>query len=126
MGRKKMCEQTAVLELMKNLPNNGGLSKAAKALHEAQCRDFEKMEERMNSIENKVNVIEKKVDSIDSRFANFESKFDDLTKIIKKRSNFKQNLMEILNNRVFLYILITIMCSLFGVKAGDVATFLFK
>ena len=119
MGKKKMCEQTTVLELMKSLPNNGGLSKAAKALHEAQCRDFEKMDKRMTDIEKKVDVIDKKIETV-------EDKIDRLTDIIEKRSNISQNIKEILNNKVFLYIIITLICAAFGVSVGEVGTFLFK
>lgn len=119
MRKKKVCEQRAVLELMKSLPKNGGLSKAAKALHDAQCRDFEKMEKRMTDIEKKVDVIDKKIETV-------ESKIDRLTDIVEKRSSFTQNIKEIFNNKVFLYLLISLICATCGVSIGEVGTFLFQ
>ena len=60
----KMCEQRIAFEMIKEQPDNGGLSPSAMLLHEKQCKDFEKMDARMTNIEKKVDNIDKKVDTM--------------------------------------------------------------
>ncbi len=115
-----MCEQQrAALDIIKGQVKRGGLSKSALILHEKQCQDFEKMENRMTVIETKVDALERKVDTMDG-------KIDRVLETLNNRSSLSDKVRDILNNKVFLYILITILCASFGVSVGEVGTFLFK
>lgn len=114
-----MCEQRVALDMIKGQAKKGGLSKAALFLHEKQCRDFEKMNARMTKIEEKLNHLEKKFDTVESKINLI------LETVDKYRSPF-QAFKEILSNKVFLYLLITLLTAAFGVSVGEVGTFLFK
>lgn len=119
MKGKNMCQQKVALEMIMTQPDKGGMSEAAILLHRKQCEDTERMEKRMTEIEKKVDVLGKKVDNLDE-------KIDEIKELVSKETSFTQNIKDILSNKVFLYILITIICACFGVSVGDVGTFLFK
>lgn len=111
--KKEMCKQRIALEMIKSQKNKGGLSKTALFLHEEQSKDFEEMSKRMLNLE-------KKVDSI-------SIKLDHLINLSKHNNNsIGISLKEVLSNKVFLYVIITLLCASFGVSVGEVGTFLFK
>ncbi|MBQ3035098.1 MAG: hypothetical protein IJD25_03490 [Alphaproteobacteria bacterium] len=105
--------QRSALEMILAQPKKGGMSKSAILLHQKQCEDFEKMQKEINSI--KEDVKEMKAEQ-----GQMHQKLDALIELSKKKTSFKENIKEILNNKVFLYLLITLMCALFGVSAGEV------
>lgn len=114
-----MCEQRVALDMIMGYPKRGGLSKSAIILHEKQCRDFEKLEGRMTNLEKKVDMLDKKVDSLDNKMTT-------IVDLLSKNQSFIGKIKEVLNNKVFLYILITLLTAAFGVSVGEVGTFLFK
>ena len=119
MRKKKEMTQRTALEIIETQPDRGGLSDSAILLHKKQCEDFEKMDKRMTKIEEKVDSLDEKVDAL-------HKNLQELKDIIKQRQCFSVALKEVLSNKVFLYILITLMCAIFGVQAGEIGTFLFK
>lgn len=114
-----MCKQRVALDMIKGQAKRGGLSKAALLLHEEQCKDIEQMDERMTKIEKKVTDIEKKV-------AVMDTKIDRVLELVSKRVSVTGAVKEVLSNKVFIYVLITLLCAGFGVSVGEVGTFLFK
>ncbi len=111
--------QRSALEMILAQPKKGGMSKSAILLHQKQCEDFEKMQKEINSI--KEDVKEMKAEQ-----GHMHQKLDAIIELSKKKTSFKENIKEILNNKVFLYILITLMCALFGVSAGEVGLKILK
>lgn len=107
-----MCMQKTALEFIKSQKDKGGMSDAALLLHEKQCEDTELMNKRIDDIEKKLDGVDKKV--------------DELKILITTNKGFGENLKEILNNKAFIYLLITIICACFGVSVGEVGTFIFK
>jgi predicted transcriptional regulator len=118
MGNE-MPKQRTALDMIKQQDGHGGMSPEALLLHEKQAEDAERMEQRMCEIE-------KKVDNLDRKFDSLDRKFDELMHKISNKSSFGANLKEVLSNKVFLYILISLMCVIFGVNVGEVGTFIFK
>lgn len=114
-----MCEQRVALDMIMGHPKKGGLSKAAIILHEKQCRDFEKLEGRMTNLEKKVDTLGKKFDTLDS-------KMNTIVDLLSKNQSFMGKIKEVLNNKLFIYMVITFMAAAFGVSVGEVGTFLFK
>ena len=114
-----MCEQRVALDMILGQNKRGGLSKAALILHEKQCRDFEKMECRMTNLEKKVDSLEKKVDGVDE-------KLERVLELVGKRTSIGETIKEVLSNKVFIYLLITLLCATFGVSVGEVGIFLWK
>lgn len=114
-----MSQQKTALDMIETQQDRGGLSPAALMLHKKQCEDAEIMEKRMREIENKVDGLDKKVDNLDK-------KVDEIKELVSAKASFIENIKDILSNKVFLYILITIMCAMLGVSVGEVGTFLFK
>ena len=114
-----MPKQRTALDMIKQQEGHGGMSPEALLLHEKQAEDAERMEMRMCEIE-------KKVDNLDRKFDTLNNKMDELIRTMNNESSFGANLKEVLSNKVFLYILISLMCVLFGVNVGEVGTFLFK
>ena len=114
-----MPKQRTALDMIKQQEGHGGMSPEALLLHEKQAEDAERMEMRMCEIE-------KKVDNLDRKFDTLNHKMDELIRTMNNKSSFGANLKEVLSNKVFLYILISLMCVLFGVNVGEVGTFLFK
>lgn len=107
-----MCQQRTALDMIEAQKDHGGMSKAALLLHRKQCEDTEIMNKRIDDIESKLDAVDKKVDEIKA--------------MISAHGSFIRSLKEILSNKVFLYLLITMVCACFGVSVGDVGTFLFK
>ena len=114
-----MCEQRVALDFIKKQKNVGGLSANALFLHEKQCEDWEKMEKRMSNLEEKLDTLEQKFDTL-------ENKITLVLDTVNKRQSPVGSLKEILSNKVFLYLLITLLTAAFGVSVGEVGTFLFK
>ena len=114
-----MCKQRVALDMINGQARKGGLSKAALLLHEEQCKDFEQMQQEINEIK-------KDVASVKEAQTEMNRKIDNLIGLVESKSSFKANLKEIINNRIFIYILITLMCGAFGASVGGVGTFLFK
>lgn len=111
--------QRSALEMILAQPNRGGMSKSAILLHQKQCEDFETMQKEINFIKEDVKEMKKEQSKM-------HQKLDALIDLSTKRTSFIQNVKEILNNKVFLYILITLMCALFGVSAGEVGLKILK
>lgn len=115
----EMSEQKTALEVILTQKDKGGLSDAAIVLHQKQCEDAERMEKRMTDIEKKVDGLSHKIDSV-------EEKVDEIKELVTHNASFIGSLKEILSNKVFLYLLITLVCAALGVSVGEVGTFLFK
>lgn len=107
-----MCKQRTALDMIMAEDGHGGMSQATILLHQKQCEDTEIMNKRIDEIETKLDTVDRKVDEIKI--------------LVSSRSNFINNLKDILSNKVFLYLLITLICAGFGVSVGEVGTFLFK
>lgn len=107
-----MCQQKVALDMIEATPNHGGMSEAALLLHKKQCEDTDLMNRRINEIDGKIDRLEHKIDEVVAK--------------LNEGGQFVKNLKEILSNKVFLYILITLICACFGVSAGEVGTFLFR
>lgn len=114
-----MCEQRVALDMILAQTKRGGLSKAALLLHEKQCEDYIKMERRMTKIEQKVDAVERKVETMDI-------KLDKVLELCARKNSVSAAIKEVLSNKTFLYVLITLLCAAFGVSVGEVGTFLFK
>lgn len=80
-------------------------------LFEKVIEDNEKMGERMTSVENRLTDIEKKMDKV--------------LEIVSKPT-IGSTIKEVLSNKTFIYLIITLLCAAFGVSVGEVGTFLFK
>lgn len=121
MSKKIMTQpqQRVALDMIMTHPDHGGMSEAAILLHKKQAEDAEKMEKRMSDIEKKVDSLDKKVDNIDK-------KMDEIKSLVERNSSFKQNLKDILSNKVFLYLLFILMCLLVGKPIAESGLFLFK
>lgn len=118
MSKKIMPQQRTALEMILAQDGHGGMSPEAIILHQKQAEDAEKMEKRMVEIE-------KKVDSLDKKVDNINNKVDDLKNMIAKRSSFIESLKEVLNNKVFIYLLLIATAVAFGIPVASVGTFLF-
>lgn len=118
-GKQQMCEQRVALDMILGQPKRGGLSKSAIILHEKQCEDFIKLEHRMTDLEKKVDAVERKVETLDG-------KIDRVLELCARKTSIWGAFKEVLSNKVFIYILITLLCAAFGVSVGEVGTFLFK
>lgn len=114
-----MPKQRTALDMIKQQEGHGGMSPEALLLHEKQAEDAERMELRMCEIE-------KKVDNLDRKFDDLDKKMDELKHLIERKSSFKANLKEVVSSKVFIYILICLMCALCGVNVGEVGAFIFK
>lgn len=112
-------QQRVALDMIMAEKGHGGLSTAALLLHQKQAEDAEKMDKRMGEIEKKVDNLDHKVDALDK-------KVDDILELVSQKCKFTDSIKEILSNKVFLYILITLICATFGVSVGEVGTFLFQ
>lgn len=114
----KMCEQRIALDMIKEQPDNGGLSPSAMLLHEKQCKDFEKMEARMTNIEKKVDNIDKKVDTV-------AVQLQTLVDIVKSRKSELGLYEKTLNSPnakyviAFLIVLTLMLGAFFGVHLSD-------
>lgn len=115
-----MCRQLVVLKTLCAMVKNGGLSKCDVMLAEAQAEDYKKMEERMTNLEKKVDAVDKKVDAVDVKLDRV------LEALAHEKSSVLATIKSVLSNRVFIYLLITLVCTAFGVSVGEVGTFLWK
>lgn len=111
-----MCEQRIALDMIKDQPDNAGLSSAAMLLHEKQCKDFEKMDARMTNIEKKVESVEKKVDLLGVQM-------ETLLRIVKENDyNLYKETLNSPNGKyviIFLIIFILLLGAFFGVHISE-------
>ena len=107
-----MCRQRTALEMIKTQQDHCGLSDSALLLHEKQCEDFELMQKEINRIQQDLQEVKQSQNEMNQ-------KIDNLISIFHKKESLLQNLKDILNNKVFLYILITIVCMVLGVSASE-------
>lgn len=114
-----MPKQRTALDMIKQQEGHGGMSPEALLLHEKQAEDAERMELRMCEIE-------KKVDNLDRKFDDLDKKMDELKNLLERKSSFSANLKEVLSNKVFIYLLISLIAVLFGVNNAEVGAFIFK
>lgn len=126
-----MCRQETALEILKSQKNKGGLSSGQIKLTEAQIADFKEQnvrhEKDMEKIQARMTNIEKKVDSLDKKVDAVDEKLDKVSEALgKEKCPFVESLKTILSNKVFLYLLVTVMCAAFGISVGEVGTFLFQ
>lgn len=120
MGKEMtLPQQRVALDMIMTQDDHGGMSNAAILLHQKQAEDAEKMDKRMSEIEKKVDSLDRKVDSLDK-------KVDDILELVSNRCRFWDNVKDVLSNKVFIYILITVICAVFGVSVGEVGVFLFQ
>lgn len=113
-----MCEQRVALDMIKEQPDNGGLSPAAMLLHEKQCKDFEKMDARMTNIEAKVNNIDKKVDTVVGQIQTLM----DMVKTSGKKVSVYEKTLNSPNGKyviIFLIIFILLLGAFFGVHISE-------
>ena len=126
-----MCRQETALGMLKAQRGKGGLTAGQIKLTEAQIADYkeqnEKHEKDMAKMEARMTIIEKKVDALDKKVDAVDGKIDRVLEALgKEGTSFVATLKSVLNNKVFLYLLITILCAAFGVSVGEVGTFLFR
>ena len=111
--------QRSALEMILAQPRKGGMSKSAILLHQKQCEDFEKMQKE-------INLIKDDIQQVKTQQEQMHQKLDSLIVLVQQKSSFASNLKEIANNKVFLYLLITLMCALFGVSVGEIGITILK
>lgn len=108
-----MCQHTkTAIDVMKSQSAKKTLSRSETImLFEKVIEDNEKMGERMTSVENRLTDIEKKMDKV--------------LEIVSKPT-IGSTIKEVLSNKMFVYLIITLLSAAFGVSVGEVGTFLFK
>ncbi|MBQ8251434.1 MAG: hypothetical protein IJY92_05945 [Alphaproteobacteria bacterium] len=111
--------QKSALDMILAQPKRGGMSKSAILLHQKQCEDFEKMQKEINSIKDDIQHVKTTQEKM-------HQKLDSIIELVQNRRSFSYNMKEILNNKVFLYLLITLMCALFGVSVGEIGLTILK
>lgn len=111
--------QRSALDMILAQPKRGGMSKSAILLHQKQCEDFEKMQKE-------INLIKDDIQQVKTQQEQMHQKLDSLIVLVQQKSSFASNLKEIANNKVFLYLLITLMCALFGVSVGEIGITILK
>ena len=105
--------QRSALEMILAQPRHGGLSKSAIILHQKQCEDFESMQKEINLIKQDLQEVKENQNLI-------HLKLDNIITLVQKNFSFTGNLKDIANNKVFLYLIITLMCALFGASVGEI------
>lgn len=111
--------QRSALDMILAQPKRGGMSKSAILLHQKQCEDFEQMQKEINLIKDDIQHVKTQQDQM-------HQKLDSIILLVQSKSSFLENLKEIVNNKVFLYLLITLMCALFGVSVGEIGITVLK
>ena len=106
-----MCKQRVALDMIEKQPRRGGLSKAALLLHEKQCEDFEKMENRMT-------IIEEKVDALGHRFDQMNEKLDRVLIVVCERRKKWQIVKSVCASRAFWSFIAALVCATFGITVG--------
>ncbi len=114
-----MCRQRTALDMIKTQKDHCGLSDSALLLHEKQCEDFEVMQKEINEIKQDLSVVKEAQEETNK-------KIDELIALVARKSSFMGILKDAFNNKVFIYLLITLLTAAFGVSVGEVGTFLFK
>lgn len=111
--------QKSALDMILAQPKRGGMSKSAILLHQKQCEDFEKMQKEINLIKEDIHQVKFEQEKM-------HQKLDSLIELVQHKSSFTHNIKEVLNNKVFLYLLITLMCAIFGVSVGEIGLSILK
>ena len=111
--------QKSALDMILAQPKRGGMSKSAILLHQKQCEDFEKMQKE-------INLIKDDIQQVKTAQEKMHQKLDSLIELVQNKSSLPHNLKEIFNNKVFLYLLITLMCAIFGVSVGEIGLSILK
>ncbi len=111
--------QKSALDMILAQPKKGGMSKSAILLHQKQCEDFEKMQKE-------INLIKSDIQQMRSEQEKMHQKLDNLITLMQTKSTFSQNIKDVLNNKVFLYLLITLICWIFGVSVGEIGLTILK
>lgn len=125
MRKKRVCEQRVALDMIKQQPDNGGLSSAEMFLHEKQCKDFEKMDARITNIEKKVDNVDKKVDNVDKKVDTVVVQIQTLMDVIKTKGKEVGIYEKTLNSPngkyviIFLIIFILLLGAFFGVHISE-------
>ncbi len=104
--------QKSALDMILAQPKRGGMSKSAILLHQKQCEDFEKMQKEINKIKEDIQDVKVTQDQM-------HQKLDSIIALVQQRFSFLASLKDVLNNKVFLYIIITLMCAFFGASAAE-------
>ena len=107
-----MCKQRVALEMIEKQTRKGGLSKAALLLHEKQCEDFEKMENRMDRLEKKFDELDKKFDLVIAE--------------LKRQQSFKASVISFFSNKIVQAIIASIICVSAGSQMGVAVLDFFK
>lgn len=121
-----MCKQRTALDMIKAQGGHCGLSDSALLLHEKQCEDFEVMQKEINEIKKDLSVVKDTQVELKEAQEETNKKIDELMSIVACKSSFFSNLKDIFNNKIFIYLLITLLTAAFGVSVGEVGIFLFK
>lgn len=108
-GLKKMCGQKTVMDMLKTMPDNGGLSKTAMLLHEKQCEDFEKMNA-------KIVKIEKDIEELKTNSKLTDEKVDKILLLLTSNTSFNAFFSKLLDVKYFWLWLIIITGLIFGVN----------
>lgn len=111
--------QKSALDMILAQPKKGGMSKSAILLHQKQCEDFEKMQKEINLIKSDIQQMRFEQEKM-------HQKLDNLILLMQTKSTFSQNMKDVLNNKVFLYLLITLMCWIFGISVGEIGLTILK
>ncbi len=114
-----MCRQRVAMDFIESQPDCCGMSKEALLLHKKQCEDFEAMQKEINSIKNDMSAMKKTQEEQ-------TKKIDELIVLMQKKSSFWGNIKDVFNNKVFLYLLISIIAVSFGVSVAEVGLPLLK
>lgn len=114
-----MPKQRTALDMIKQQEGHGGMSPEALLLHEKQAEDAERMEMRMCEIE-------RKVDNLDRKFDDLDKKMDEIKKIVTANGSFIANVKNMFCNKVFIYLLLSLVAIKFGIPTAELGAFLFK
>lgn len=110
---KEMCGQRTVMDMLKTMPDNGGLSKAAMQLHEKQCEDFEKMNA-------KIVKIEKDIEELKTNSKLTDEKVDKILLLLTSNTSFSAFFTKLLDVKYFWLWLIIITGLIFGVNFENI------
>lgn len=108
-----MCHSTkTAIDVMKSQSKRATLTRSETImLFEKVIEDNEKMGERMTSVEKRLSDVENKIDKV--------------LEIVSKPT-IGNTIKEVLSNKIFIYVIITLLSAAFGVSVGEVGTFILK
>ena len=109
--------QEVVLDTLRNMPKNGGISKSMEMLVEAQIEDNIKMEERMKKVEESLESVRTDVNDIKKDISYIKD-------ILENRACVRSGIFNIMKEKWFWIWLIIATLAIFGVSFTDVGQML--